>query len=183
MKEKIKDTKIYLINLIEKINNGDYPHDAENWGGADVIIVDKSPLKKSNTNDSSWNPPDPRYVITPFSHELSWLFKELGLEAFRSLIDGTSKIEFYGRLANMAHRYQDRLKGKEENEKDLLLAVLHEAFAMLEEMEGGEFKYLSIAFGNEIYNDFIDSAEKEGYLGVEETKHFLEEMEKKYNDA
>jgi len=181
MKEKTRETRAYLINLIDKINKGDYPHDFENWGGADVIIIDKSPLKKSKY--SNWILPDPRYVITPFSHELSWLFKRLGLEAFRSHIDGTSKIEFYGRLANMANRYKERLNGKEENEKDLLLAVLHEAFAILEEMEDGEFKYLSIAFGNEIYDDFIDSAEKEGYLGVEESKQFLEEMEKKYNDA
>jgi hypothetical protein len=85
-----------------------------------------------------------------------------------------TKIEFFGRLANAALRYQSRCGGSEVR-RDLLLAVLHEAFAMLDELEEGTFQCLAFSFGNTIADDFIEREEKRGFIGVEETKAFFAE--------
>ncbi len=90
------------------------------------------------------------------------------------MYDGTTKIEFFGRLANAALRYQDKCGGNEK-QRDLLFAVLHEAFAMLDEMEEGTFQYLAIAIGNTIADDLIERAESRGFIGVDETKEFFAE--------
>jgi len=177
MKDEFKKTRSSLLHLAKRIEKGDYPHNRKNWGGADVGIVSKTPKP---TEGGFY--PDPRYVVTSFSRELSWLFEKMK-DTFKPFLDGTTKIEFYGRLANMANRYQQRLKGKEEICKHLLLAVLHEAFAMLEEMEEGNFQFLGVAFGNTIFDDLIERAESEGYLGIDETRKFFEEMERRYHNA
>jgi phosphoribosyl-ATP pyrophosphohydrolase len=112
-------------------------------------------------------------VITASAPELSWLFTQLR-DIFAGCLDGQTKIEFFGRLANSALRYQARKQG-EEALQDLLGAVLHEAFAIAEEMEDGVFHSLSVASGNEIVDDYIDEAERTGFIGVEETKRFFAE--------
>jgi|TARA_B100001964_G_scaffold65593_1_gene74694 hypothetical protein len=177
MKDELKKTRLSLMCLAERIEKGDYPRNRMNWGGADVGITSKAPKP---TEGGFY--PDPRYVVTPFSRELSWLFEEMR-DIFSPFLDGCNKIEFYGRLANMANRYQKRLKGKKENKEDLLLAVLHEAFATLEEMDEGNFQFLMVAAGNTIFDDLIERTESEGYLGVDETQKFFKEMEKKHHDA
>ena len=166
-----------LLDLISRIQKGEYPHKSRSWVGADVVITSKAP-EPSNSQFY----PEPRYVVTPFYRELSWLFTELR-DIFAQLIDGATKIEFFGRLANMAIRYQKRLKRKPENEKDLLIAIIHEAFAILEEMAEGKFQYLGVAVGNTIFDDLVDRAEASGFLGLEETRNFFEEMERRYRDA
>ena len=155
MKDEFEKTRLALLSIAERIQKGDYPHNRQNWGGADVVITSKAPKP---TEGGFY--PEPRYVVTQFSRELSWLFEEMR-NTFAPFLDGCNKIEFYGRLANMANRYQQRLKGKEEREKDLLLAVLHDAFAMLEEMEEGNFQFLMVATGNTIFDDLIERPESE----------------------
>lgn len=177
MKHNFITARSKLLAIAERIKSGNYPHNRRYWGGADVVITAKAP--KPSTGGFY---PDPRYVVTRFSRELSWLFEEMGVTFF-NFLDGCNKIEFYGRLANMAIRYQQRLKDETETEKDLLLAVLHEAFTMLEEMEDGRFQFLLVADGNTIFDDFIDRAELGGYLGIDETQKFFEDMERRYHDA
>lgn len=159
--EKRRNDLIKLSQLIkeDKISKAD-----REWGGADVIITNRQPeLSKNNFY------PEPRYVVTKFSLELSWLFNQLK-DIFSELIDGMTKIEFYGRLANAGISYTSH---SNNNCKELLLSVLHEAFAMLEEFEEGRFIALSIAIGNEIYKE-IEQGEKSGYIGIEETNKFFE---------
>jgi len=139
---------------------------AEEWGGADVVIASRRP----ETEGGGFYP-EPRYVITQSARQLSWLFYELR-DTFKGLYDGATKIEIFGRLANAAIRYQRKCGGN-ENQRDLLFAVLHEAFAMLDEMEEGTFQYLIVAPGNAIADDFIERAESRGFLGVEKTKEFF----------
>jgi len=180
MKEEFAEARSRLLSIARQIEKGAYPHDRRNWSGADVVITSKAPKP---SGDGFY--PEPRYVVTNFSQELSWLFEEMRgiFSEFLGVIDGCTKIEFYGRLANMAMRYQQRLKGKPESERGLLLAVLHEAFAMLEEMEEGRFQFLIIAEGNTIFDDLINRAESRGYLGVDKTREFFEEMERRFHDA
>src|SRR4051812_48789104 len=91
-----------LERLASAIASGS-PHRAETlWGGADVVI-DTSPHPP--VHDAFY--PEPRYVITRFAPELSWLFEQLR-DAFTSLLDGASKIEFFGRLALAAQEYLRR---------------------------------------------------------------------------
>ena len=90
------------------------------------------------------------------------------------MYDSTSKLEFFGRLANAALRYQ-HLSKDDENQRDLLFAVLHEAFAILDEMEYGTFEYFLVSPGNEIVDDFIEQSERRGFISVEETKKLFAE--------
>ncbi|MCF8530930.1 MAG: hypothetical protein K9G12_06875 [Candidatus Nanopelagicales bacterium] len=132
------------------------------WAGADVIVTDVMPeAVKSGFR------PDARYVVTPFAHQLSWLIVQMW-ESFKPFMNGTTKIEFFGRLANAANR---QIAGSEtgEDASELLHAVLHEGFAIADELEDGSFQYLVVAVGNNIYDDLIDEAERQGYLTVDET--------------
>jgi hypothetical protein len=134
-----------------------------------VVICAKAP--KRSTRDDFY--PEPRTVVTPHSRHLTWLFYQLR-DAFGDILDYMTKYEFYGRLANAALRYQSRCTGPEVRTQ-LLLAVLHEAFAMLEEFEEGTFQVLTMAPGNAIADDFIEREEERGFLGVDETKKFFAE--------
>lgn len=149
----------------------------DEWRGADVLVTSKP---GNSAHDAGFYP-EPRTVVTPYAGEVGWLFSRLR-DAFDSLIDGASKIEFYGRLANAATDYQQSVNGN-ENAQDMLRAILHEAFVMLEEMEDGKFEYLLVAPGNTILADLIDEAEKTGYLGAEATEDFLRRMEEKHREA
>jgi hypothetical protein len=139
------------------------------WGGAGVVI--------SATHAPAPEPesfyPDPRWVETPHAAQLSWLFVQLR-DAFspHPAYNGSTKFEVFGRLANAALRWNDRSHDL-SNMKDLLAAVLHEAYAIAEEMDDGTFEYLPVTSGNAIVDDYIDDPERSGFHGVEETKAYF----------
>jgi hypothetical protein len=161
---KFEEQRNDLIKLSQLIKEDKISKADREWGGADVVITN---LQPELSNNSFY--PDSRHVVTKFSLELSWLFNELK-DVFSGLIDGMTRIEFYGRLANAGIFY---ISHSNKNCKELLLSVLHEAFAMLEEFEEGQFIALPIAIGNEIYKE-IEQGEKSGYIGIEETNLFFE---------
>ncbi|MGA2701009.1 MAG: hypothetical protein ABSH35_07920 [Isosphaeraceae bacterium] len=167
-----------LSTLSTEILAGRFDHASQAWGGADVAITDRPP-KPSSADDFY---PEPRYVVTKHALELSWLFESLR-DIFSPVLDGATKIEFYGRLANAANHYVARFAGQARTAQDLLFAVAHEAFAILDEMEDGEFHFLLVAVGNTIWDDLVDEAERSGYLGPEATRRFFEDMEKRHHDA
>jgi hypothetical protein len=139
------------------------------WGGADVGIVSRKPRE---THDGPGFYPDPRYVVTEYSHELSWLFKELWKPDIRKIF-GPVKEEFFGRLANAANRYLNRTDNP--TPRDLLGAVVHEAYVCLEAAEDGTFGALLVASGNEIYDDWVDDSDRDDYMTVEETAQWFAE--------
>ena len=102
------------------------------WGGADVIISDKAP---EDDHSDSWRSP-PKYVITPYAAELSWLFCRLR-DTFGSYIDYVSKHEFFGRLSKAAYAYS---ASTDTNAKlqGLLMATLDEAVVMANEIPAEE---------------------------------------------
>ena len=57
----------------------------------------------------------------------------------------------------------------------MLFTVLHEAFAILHEMEEGTFEYFLVSPGNEIVDDFIEQSERREFISVEETKKLFAE--------
>lgn len=140
---------------------------SEEWGGAYVIITKRRPPKSRGSFR-----PDARYVVTKYSLELSWVFECLR-DAFyaEKRVDGASKFEFFGRLANAANRYLQR--SDNPTARCLCAAVLHEAFAIYEEMETGEFRYFAVAIGNEIVDDYVDEALRTGFIGIEDTLDFF----------
>jgi hypothetical protein len=137
------------------------------WQGADVVITNEI---KAFAKDGFY--PEPRYVLTPHVRELSWLFEQLR-DLFIDLDGyGAWKEEFFGRLGNMARRFNQKSTGAPVT--SLLLAVLHEAYAIAEEMQDGEFHFLPVAIGNQIYDDLIESAERDGFLTVAETEKYFQ---------
>ena len=162
---EIFEVKDRLSALNDEVSAGKWNH-AKLWQGADLIILEKAPTQ---TKEGFY--PEPRFVETQFGAELSWLFERcrdifMGLEGY-----GSWKEEFFGRLGNMANRAKERISPL--SCQALLLAVLHESFAVAEEIEDGEFKHLPITAGNTIYDDLIEEVEREGYLGVEATRAYF----------
>jgi hypothetical protein len=141
---------------------------AREWDGADVGIVSKPP----DPDDLSRFYPEPRYVVTEYSHELSWLFSELWKPDVRAIF-GPVKEEFFGRLANAANRYLRRTDNPIL--RDLLGAVVHEAYVSLEAVEDGIFYTLLVASGGEIYDDWVDDSDRDDYMTVEEKAQWFAE--------
>lgn len=156
-----------LHRLEQELSTKHLPRARREWGGADVVITRKLPKK---TEGDFY--PEPRYVITNYSFELSWLFEALK-DAFyaEARLDSCSKIEFFGRLANAANRFLHR--SKHPTAHHLCAAVLHEAFAIYEETEEGALQCLTIAFGNEIVDDYVDESLRTGFIGTENTLAFF----------
>jgi len=156
-----------LRNIEKELESSEIMHSKNEWSGADVIITN-SERKKVNKGFY----PEQRYIITNFSLELSWVFENIR-DAFyaESLIDGCSKIELFGRLANAANRFI--YKNTNISARNLCAAVLHEAFSIYEEMQEGIFQELPIAIGNEIADDYIDEAERTGFIGINDTIAFF----------
>ena len=141
------------LNRLEKeLSRKQLPRARREWGGADVVITRNRPHK---TEGGFY--PDPRYVVTDYSFEISWLFEALR-DAFyaEARLDSCSKIEFFGRLANAGNRFLRRSSLPTAHQ--LCAAVLHEAYAIYEEMEDGAFQCLPLAFGNDIVDDNVDEA-------------------------
>lgn len=144
------------------------PRARREWGGADVVISAVAPP----TSRGGGFYPQPRHVVTEHSLEISWMF-ERARDAFyaEARVDGCSKIELFGRLANAANRCVHR--EPTASAQLLCAAVLHEAFAIYDEMEDGSFECLAVAVGNQIVDDYVDEALRSGFLSVEETMAFF----------
>ena len=154
-----------LMRLSTEIVNGQSGHSSM-WQGADVIITSKSPIVEEGGFY-----PAPRYVVTSHASELSWLFEQVR-DIFMEIDDyGYLKEEIFGRLGNTANRFLS--KNPDANVREILLAVMHEAFAITEEIQDGEFATLMVTSGNQILDDLISESEKGGFLTVEETKSYF----------
>ena len=97
---------------------------ARAWGGADVCIV-RRPRKPS---ESSWGS-EPKYVVTKYVAELSWLFEELR-DIFYQLGGDVFgwKYDFFGSLADAAE-FAIQM-GKDTSPEELLQAVLDVAVTL-----------------------------------------------------
>ncbi|MGV0603937.1 hypothetical protein [Mycolicibacterium sp. XJ1904] len=141
---------------------------AREWGGADVGVTSEPPESSGGHNVN----PDVRYVVTEYAPELSWLFNELWRPAVRAIF-GSAKEEFFGRMANAANRYLSRTH--DPTIRDLLGAVVHEAYVCLEAVEDGTFHELLVASGGEVYDDWVDDSDRNDYMTVEETAQWFAE--------
>ena len=123
--EAVEDVR----DLQNQIESKPYLGHSRLWSGADVKILDKNIL--FGQNDSPFN----EYVKikTPYSKELSWgLYQMRDIFYKQKLIDGISKYQFFGRLAEAAYKYH-KIYG-DGNEKDLLKEISNEAMSILKDM-------------------------------------------------
>jgi hypothetical protein len=168
------------IKLLDQAVAGGHWDKAKNWEGASVVIRRRMPKRK---HDASTLIPalvgggstGYKYVITPHAAQLSWLFADLW-QVFRQhpAIDGMTKFEFFGRLANASLHCQRRANGN-ESARDLLGAVIHEAYAIADEIEEGTFTALPVAPVGIVFDDLIERFDREAYLTVEETRRWFAE--------
>ena len=136
------------------------------WQGADVVITE-APVSPSVGHFY----PDPRLVVTAYVGELSWLFEKL-VPIFSAVDEyGLWKEELFGRLGNMANRA--KALDKANSAKELLLAVLHEAYACAEELEEGNFNFLLVTTENSIYEDLIVNAMHGKFESESKVEKFL----------
>ena len=69
------------------------------WCGADIVIS----MKPQTIEDDNGFYPAPTVVATPYAQELTWVFQDLrDLFVSEKFIDGFSKFEFFGTLAETA---------------------------------------------------------------------------------
>lgn len=159
------DTFAKLVRLTTEIVNG-RSGSSSMWQGADVVITSKPPIVEEGGFY-----PAPRYVVTSHGPELSWLFEQIR-NIFIEIDDyGFLKEEIFGRLGNTADRFLT--KNPEASAREALLAVMHEAFAIAEEIQESEFATLVVTSGNQILDDLISDSEKGGFLTVEETRSYF----------
>lgn len=136
-----------LKRLNELIANNQIGKAKHLWGGADVAVVKEQP---KTSPDGFY--PDPFFVVSrKFSLEISWMFEQLR-DAFyaEKLLDGCSKIEFFGRLARAANR------GILRNEEDcsvICTEILEEAQQIYGEITSNSFDVLPISTGTIIADD------------------------------
>lgn len=140
--------------LDQAIASGSVGDGGKLWGGAGLVVaiaMPEAPYEQSH-----------RYVITPYGANLSWMLRALHV-AFRPLLDSVTKPEFFGRLGNAALRYQHRA-GAEEDRRDLLGAVVHEAYDILDDIEHDRFRALPVAPAGVVYDDLQPDAQHDDVL-------------------
>jgi hypothetical protein len=141
---------------------------AKPWQGADVVVTNVLKLGDSEI-DSFY--PSPRFVITDHVEEVSWLFEKLARIFANEENYGAWKEEFFGRLGNMANR----VIGSHAKTTiiDIQLAILHEAYAIFEEIQSDTHNYLLVTSGNTIYDDLISRAVNSGSVSLQEAEIFF----------
>ena len=141
---------------------------AKPWQGADVVVLNE--IKLGNSEVDSFYP-SPRFVVTEYVGEVSWLFEKLSRIFANEENYGAWKEEFFGRLGNMANR----VIGSDAKATiiEIQLAILHEAYSIFEEIQSDTHHYLLVASGNTIYDDLIPRAANSGFVSLHEAEDFF----------
>lgn len=158
-----------LRAIDQRIAAGQIGH-AKPWGGARVGVVAEVPPEDGQPGFY----PSPRYAVTPHVGAVSWMFNELWWQVFQPHVDFVDKFEFFGRLGTAVNRYHASIDG-EGTARDAVGAVLHEAYAILDDMEAGQFAGPAVTSGNAIHDDAISEAERMSYVTTEELEGLHEE--------
>jgi len=162
----VTDSQSHKIDEVAQLVRTGAIVSEEAWQGADVVICRKAPPPSHGFY------PDPRYVETEFVGELSWLFVRLRDIFWNVDGYGAWKEEFFGRLGNVAVKYQSA--ARDLTIGNLLLAVIHEAYAMAEEIaDTGGIATMMLTWDNRILDDFTELSDLSAYLTTEETTEFL----------
>jgi hypothetical protein len=140
------------------IKTGAVPKNAELWGGAGVdICLPPGPKPKdrgpATGMDENFSRSDVT-VVTPFAHELSWLFYQLRDIAYETeLVNSVDKEEFFGRMADAACRYVENHGADQSTPAGLLMAILEEGFEVLKRFAAGRAEPFRVTLESLIAND------------------------------
>lgn len=150
----------------------------QKWGGANLVIVETQDEIQESNGFKSY-----RYVVTTHAREVSYILTKL-YNAFteEDLLDYLSKLEFCGRLGNIVNRFLR--KNPDASALELCKAMVHEAYAIAEEMDEGEFTILFSDLGVAVYNDIFDELEfsEEDLCGEEDTVKFYKDLGVDFNE-
>jgi hypothetical protein len=148
--QNLQKARVGIAQLRAVVSGGAIQRADRPWRGAHVVIA-AGPQEAPVPGSIEAFYGSDREVVTDHVLELSWLFENLR-DAFDNLIDGCSKIEFYGRLQLAAMRALD--SRAELSATELCTAVLGEASAILAELSAGTFDWLAVAPSRAIKADF-----------------------------
>jgi hypothetical protein len=163
MDDPLATARAHLQALDQTVAGGDVGQDRRLWGGAGLGVVTAMP--EAPYDESV------RYVVTPHAASLSWLVRALWV-ACRPLFDSMTKIEFFGRLGNAARRYQQRA-GEDAHERDLLGAVVHEAYEVVADIENGRFYALPVAPPGVVHDDRLPKSAHDDALSSAEIEQWF----------
>jgi hypothetical protein len=161
--DKLTAARDRLQALDQAAAAGEVGDDRRLWGGAGLGVV--TGLPEPQYNESL------KYVVTPHAASLSWLVRALWV-ACRPMFDSVTKVEFFGRLGNAARRYQQRA-GDDENERDLLGAVVHEAYEILSDIENDRFYALPVAPAGVVHDDLLPDSTHDNALSSAEIEQWF----------
>ena len=163
------NTLLDALREIESTIRGGRAGTSPTWGGAGVQICIERPQVDGGFGQNI------RFVETQFVGELSWLFERLKKAFIDSPGYGRWKEEFFGRLGNVATKYQSAAKNL--TKENLLLAVLHEGYAMAEELtDEGTIVSLPLTLDGMVLDDVLNTSDLGAYLTTEETYQFLQDL-------
>lgn len=165
MSDDIAAARARLRSLDEAVAAGEARSSVHLWGGAGLGVVTALPDHPYDESN--------KYVVTAYAAHLSWLVRALWA-ACRPLLDSMTKLEFFGRLGNAAHRYQERA-GDSENARDLLGAVLHEAYDIVSDIENDRFEALAVAPRGVVHDDLLPAAAHDDALSDAEIEDWFNE--------
>jgi hypothetical protein len=154
MSTKLAAAHARLQAVDRAVSAGEAGADRRLWGGAGLVVVAAMP--EPGCDESA------RYVVTPHAARLSWLVRA-AWAVCGPLFDSATKSEFFGRLGNAARRYQQRA-GDRENARDLLGAVVHEAYETVSDIECGRFQTLPVAPAGFAHDDLLPDSERDDAL-------------------
>jgi hypothetical protein len=145
MKDQLTNARSCLQSLDQAVAAGEAGRARRLWGGAGLCVV------TAITEDPHVE--SVKYVVTAYASSLSWLVGELWVGC-RALLDSMTKVEFFGRLGNAAQGYLQRA-GNDASERDLLGAVVHEAYEIVSDIENGRFCALAVAPAGVVHDDLL----------------------------
>lgn len=137
----IEGARAAIDALRSLVASSSVPRSDRPWRGAHVLITAHPLPAPLPASIEAFYGPD-RDIVTEHVLELSWLFERLR-DAFIDLLDGCSKLEFYGRLQLAANRAI--IADNSIDAPELCIAVLSEAAVMLAELSAGTFDCLPVA--------------------------------------
>jgi hypothetical protein len=157
-----------LHELAHLLANPVLPKASRDWSGAEVVIAS---APQADQLRSPFYPRD-REVLTEHALEVSYFFEVLRDHFHEeALIDQSSKIEFFGRLATAAAACL--LEQPEATAHLVCAAVLREAYAMAKQVDEDKFAFLMVSERNQITNDRTLPGQRIGYSSIRETIEFF----------
>ena len=153
-----------LDELAHLLANPVLPKASRQWSGADVVIA---PAPRPDHLRSSFYPSTCE-VLTEHALEVSYFFEVLRDPFYgEALIDHCSKIEFFGRLATAADACL--LEEPDATAHLVCAAVLREAYAMVKQIDEGEFASSFVPEGYPIAHDLPLPGQRIGYSNIKDT--------------